>query len=146
MHYCNECSQHDFSLTVQQTSVDATVLPAVTVVTQTPPPNGIPGTPQAGLASPGADFASFSPVAPLPAPVPQSVVSISIVLISYSLTEHHLQTEERGLHMRGHDTGRVWRGRLQTSKGAGKHDVLSRKPDLAKLNLNLKLFNYFYRN
>ena len=34
-------------------------------------------------------------------------------------------------HMRGHVTGRVWRsGLLQTSK----HDILSRSPDLAKLN------------
>ena len=35
--------------------------------------------------------------------------------------------------MHGHVTGRVWRGRLQTSKGGGKHDVLSWSPDLAKL-------------
>ena len=36
--------------------------------------------------------------------------------------------------MRGHVTGRVWRGWLQTSKGAGKHDVLSWSANLAKLN------------
>ena len=31
-------------------------------------------------------------------------------------------------------TGQVWRGAAPNFKGAGKHDVLSRSPDLAKLN------------
>ena len=38
--------------------------------------------------------------------------------------------------MRGHVPGRVW-----TSKGAGKHDVLSQSSDLAKLNLKCNM-NY----
>ena len=30
-------------------------------------------------------------------------------------------------------TGQVWRGAVPNFKGNGKHDVLSRSPDLAKL-------------
>ena len=40
----------------------------------------------------------------------------------------------RGLWDCGHVTGRVWMGPFQTSKGAGKHCVLSHSLDLAKLN------------
>ena len=39
--------------------------------------------------------------------------------------------------MLGHMTGQVWTGAVPNSKDTGKDNVLSRSPDLAKLNPNV---------